>query len=84
MILSLYAVLDKYQKLIKSGGMLSYFEYIGVADIKKSLLLGEKKIEFSKTVEITTEFRNKYEIETATVIVNLPPAYVHHLKIEKE
>ncbi len=77
------SILKKYEKLIKPDGMISYFEYIALADIKKFFLQDKEKAEFSKTLTTTESFRGKFEFETSKVWFNIPPAYVHHLKIEK-
>lgn len=75
-------ILEKYKKLLKPGGIISYFEYIALADIKHFFLSGEKKNKFSKTITTTTSFRNSFEFARGTVFSNVPPARVYHLRID--
>lgn len=75
-------VISHYKRLIKQGGMISYFEYIALAKIKLFFLTGEEKNSFSKTLTTTTGFRRKFEFERDPVIANMPPAYVYHLIVD--
>ena len=75
------AIFDKYNLLIKSGGILSYFEYIGICKIKEFFLIGEEKRNYSKTISTTKNFRKAFEFKTDIILLNVPPAYVHHLKM---
>ena len=61
--------------------MLSYFEYVGVAHLKKLFLKGKEKENFSQLLTTTQEFCKQFEVERDTVVLNIPPAYVHHLKL---
>jgi len=77
------AILKHYEKLIKPDGILSYFEYIALADIKKMFLSGEKLEKYQKVQEVTSMFRAKYEFELVKIFANFPPAYVHFLRINE-
>ncbi|MBD3272864.1 methyltransferase [Candidatus Dependentiae bacterium] len=76
------SILNKYKKLIKPGGIISYFEYIALAKIKLFFLKGDEKQQFSKTITTTTQFRNKFEFDNEKVFANMPPARVYHLRVE--
>jgi len=78
------SILDQYRLIIKDGGMLSYFEYIFISRVKKLFLRGDNKVEFSNNLNIREEFIKKFDFETGKVFLNFPPAYVHHLKIDKK
>lgn len=75
-------VLSRYRKLIKPGGIISYFEYIALAKIKLFFLSGPEKNNFSKTLTTTTSFRREFEFERDHVVANMPPACVYHLLVE--
>ena len=72
-------ILDKYQELIKPGGMISYFEYMFLANIKRIVLSEKEKAESEGTLLNVTEFRNKFKVQRDRVWLNMPPAYVYHL-----
>jgi phosphatidylethanolamine/phosphatidyl-N-methylethanolamine N-methyltransferase len=77
-------IFQKYELLIKSQGMVSFFEYIGLPEIKKIFLNDKDKTEFKKTLALILNFSEKYEIASDKVLANFPPAIVHHCKIFKE
>lgn len=83
-------VLAKYAQLIEKGGVISYFEYIGIASIREiflrmiSLFKDEKETnEYQKFLEIrkiVDEFTQKNVFEETSVFLNVPPARVFYLK----
>jgi len=75
------AILEHYEDIMKPGGMISYFEYMVFPAIKKVFLTADKKTDFIKLHEILNQYRKKYEIDTAKVFKNFPPAYVHNLRM---
>lgn len=77
-------ILDKYKKLIKNNGILSYFEYMWAAGIKKFFLDGHKKLDYLQNLAIKKGFRKSFQFDKDLVLLNIPPAYVYHLQIEKE
>lgn len=77
------AILQHYKTLLKPNGMFSYFEYIASADIKKAFLQGQKKEEYLKNLALTLGFLKKFIFDIDIVLLNIPPAYVYHLKIPK-
>lgn len=76
-------VLEKYKSLTKNGGMLSYIEYVFFAGLKKIFLFGEKKKLFLEKFSAITDFRKQFEIDSDTVFLNIPPATVYHLNINR-
>jgi len=74
-------VLDHMHSLIKSDGVFSYVAYAGIAKVKKSLLWGQKKCEHVIKMEILDQFRERYEIDTKLIFLNVPPIHVYHLRI---
>ncbi|MCK5632352.1 methyltransferase domain-containing protein [bacterium] len=77
------AVLGKYQELIKSNGILSYIEYLGLANLKKIFLMGSKKEIFLQTNKAMSSFRNRFEVDSEVVALNIPPTHVYYLQITK-
>ncbi len=73
-------VLKKYETLVKIGGSLSYFEYIGLEKLKKIFLFGQLACDFKGTLNLKRDFENKYFREIDYVWKNFPPARVLHFK----
>lgn len=78
------SILDKYQELIKSGGIISFIELMWMGKIKKTVLRGKKKREYAKTLDTMSQFRKKFEFTRDAVLRNIPPAHAYHLRIIKE
>ncbi|MFC1842681.1 class I SAM-dependent methyltransferase [Candidatus Dependentiae bacterium] len=74
-------VLDAYKKIIKTGGVLSYFEYMWASGIKKFFLTSEKKQDFLQNVNIRKDFIKQFGFDRDFVFLNIPPAYVYYLRI---
>lgn len=77
------SVLEKYKKLIKDSGIISYFEYIWVSHIKKFFSSGQKKADYVKNISIMKNFIKSFEFDRDFVFLNIPPAYAYHLKVKK-
>jgi len=75
-------IFEHFKKIIKNGGIFSYFEYIALAKVK-ALFTFDRHSDFFKTMSVTKDFRKKYSINRQPVLKNFPPAYIHDLKIEK-
>jgi phosphatidylethanolamine/phosphatidyl-N-methylethanolamine N-methyltransferase len=74
-------VLEKLESLTVKGGFLSYFEYMGLKNLKQTYLFGEQLSDFKKTLLLKQKFANKYCQTTDKIWWNFPPARVIHCKI---
>ena len=68
-----------YVRMLKPGGMFSYFEYMCVLRIRKSISLFGARQRMRKVNSILQDFCNKYRIGRDSVWMNFPPAWVQHL-----
>jgi len=71
----------KFEQLVKSGGFLSYFEYIGLKRVKGIYLSGNQSLDFKRTMVLKHDFAQKYGVEVKRVWWNFPPARVIHCKM---
>lgn len=78
-------ILNHYYQIIKSGGVLSYVEYIALSKMKKFCLWGEDREKHTNKRKIMKSFRKKFGLDTKIIWLNLPlPIHVYHLKINQE
>jgi len=77
-------VMKRYLDLIKKDGVVSYLEYMALAYIKKFFLGSQKQKDFMALHNLLAGFRKLYKTETRNVYFNVPPAYVHHIEINKD
>lgn len=75
-------ILNKLKGLVKKNGHLSYFEYIGLQELKRLLLLGNARLDFKETQNYKKKFADLYCKEVERIWLNFPPAKVIHCKIE--
>ena len=68
------------QRCLKPGGVLSYFEYVGLRRLSRTLMLGEQR----RWIRFVSAYLNRYirahQVDCQTVLPNVPPAYARHLR----
>ena len=75
------SIIDHLTVLIKSGGILSYVAYAGIAELKEPFLWGKKRADHKKKMKRLKHWRSQYLIAKKTIIKNVPPINVYHLEI---
>jgi phospholipid N-methyltransferase len=73
-------IFASYFRLLKPGGVLSYFEYMYVRPAKKLVMRGDEKARLVALDEIMGSYRSRHHIRTDWVFANVPPAWVQHLQ----
>jgi len=73
-------IFEIYFRLLAPGGVLSYFEYMYVRPIRKLVTGGAEKSRLQTLDEIMGAYRSRHHIRTDWVFVNIPPAWVQHLR----
>ncbi len=74
------AVFEHYRQLLKPGGVLSYIEYIGGRALKLQLASGDTVNPIHAVNALVEHELSAHEFRRDTVLRNLPPAWVHHLR----
>jgi phosphatidylethanolamine/phosphatidyl-N-methylethanolamine N-methyltransferase len=74
-------ILNQYLYLCKGNGMISFFEYMALAEIKKFFSSDSARKNLMQTLKVTSVFEHEYEIQVEKVFINLPPAIVHHCRL---
>jgi phospholipid N-methyltransferase len=76
------SILQKLMELLKPGGTLSFFEYIAVR-YARALVSGRADRERLRGIgRAMHAVLDKHEIRREAVILNVPPAWVHHVRRE--
>ncbi len=70
-------VFDLYQEILKPSGCLSYIEYMGGRFLKKTFQPDDA---VSESNAITEKMMDQFEIRKTPVLLNVPPAWIHHLR----
>ncbi len=74
-------VLATYARLLRPGGILSYFEYAGVRRLKQRLVAGAERQRLTAVDRLLRDFLHEHEQDRDLVWANVPPAWVHHLRL---
>lgn len=74
------SIFATYFKLLAPGGTLSYFEYMYVRPLRKLVASKDEKTRLNELDLIANEYLSKYRIGRSWVFVNVPPAWVQHLR----
>jgi phosphatidylethanolamine/phosphatidyl-N-methylethanolamine N-methyltransferase len=70
------------RRAIKPGGVLSYFEYVGLRRLSAALSLGPKRLRIRQVSDYLTDNIRSHQFDRRTVLRNLPPAHARHLRFE--
>lgn len=74
------ALLALFMAHLRPGGVLSYFEYLFIRDMKLALIQNAAEQARLRAVgAVVTEFLGRYPHQEARVAWNLPPAVAHHV-----
>lgn len=74
------SIWEHTRTLIKPQGVISYFSYLGLPDVKKLFLLSEEKEDFNRIQLFMFEQFKAYGIGMKRVWANVPPAAVWYLQ----
>lgn len=69
-----------YFRLLKPGGVLSYFEYMYVRPIRTRVGKASERLRMQALTDVLAEYLTKHRFDTDWVFANLPPAWVQHLR----
>lgn len=72
-------IIEHYKNIIIPGGTMSYFTYPYLSDVRKPFLDPEKKENLEKIEKLLGQV-HAHQVRVKTVLRNVPPARVHHIK----
>jgi phospholipid N-methyltransferase len=73
-------ILEAYSKLLKPGGILSFFQYILIRDAKTLVSFGLERTRLKGVGAAIDSVLREHEFAREWVWPNVPPAWVHHLR----
>jgi len=71
-----------FSRVLKPGGMLSYFEYILVRQLKSPFVSRRERRRLYRVGRVVGSYISKYQVRRQNVFVNVPPAVVRHLRLK--
>ena len=76
-------IFQNFERLIAPGGVLSFFEYVWVRDVKRLFVAQRERRRLARVGSLIGRYLDRYEYRRDTVLINLPPAFVHHLRLKE-
>jgi len=77
-------ILKTLSGLLAPGGTLSFFEYVGVRPVKQTLAGRHERARLTEIGEHLYALLKPHEFHRECVVRNLPPAWVHHVRLTPE
>lgn len=77
------AVFEVIRRVLKPGGVFSYFEYMWLRRTKRALTVGPKRQQIREVSNFLTQTLRRHRFAKSQVYRNFPPAYAHHLKFDE-
>lgn len=74
------SIANTYFRLLKPGGILSYFEYMYVRPIRKVVTRGDERVRITAIDKTLQEHCDRCRIRRDNIWINTPPAWVQHLR----
>ncbi len=74
------SLLEASFRLLDDGGVLSYFEYMYVRPVRRVISRGAEKQRIGGIDDVVADWQTRYRFQRDWVFVNLPPAWVQHLR----
>ncbi len=75
------SLLVMYERLLKPGGVVSFFEYIAIRRAKSAVCGSNDRDRLRGIGRSLHKFLDGREIRRESVLLNIPPAWVHHVRI---
>ena len=76
-----HSIFRSFRRLIKPGGVLSFFEYLWIRDVRRLFVTPRERRRLVRLGSVIDRYLSSYEFRRDTVLVNVPPALVHHLRL---
>lgn len=73
-------IFEIYFRLLASGGVLSYFEYMYVRPLRRLVSRGEERQRLTRLDQIMQPYLARHGFHKNWVFANMPPAWVQHLR----
>ncbi|MCH2201613.1 MAG: methyltransferase domain-containing protein [Fuerstiella sp.] len=73
-------IMEVYFRLLKPGGMLSYFEYMYIRPVRSTMSPGVSGNRIREIHRIVESYFSRHRVARDSVLLNTPPAWVQHLQ----
>jgi phospholipid N-methyltransferase len=75
-------IFKAYTRLLKPGGTLSYYEYVGIRQLTTPFVNRSERRRLSEVGDVVSGYIDSYQVRSQQVLINVPPAVVRHLSLK--
>jgi phospholipid N-methyltransferase len=75
-------IFQVYNRLLKPGGTLSYFEYVLIRHLQTPFVNRQERRRLSLVGRLVDRYIRSCQIRRQRVLMNVPPAVVRHLRLK--
>lgn len=75
-------IFQVYDRLLRPGGTLSYYEYALVRQLKTPFVDRRERRRLFRVGRIVSRYIRAYQVRRERIFVNVPPAIVRHLRLK--
>jgi phospholipid N-methyltransferase len=75
-------IFDAYSRLLKPGGVLSYFEYVLIRHLKTPFSGRKERRRLFRVGRLVGGYIEAFQVRRQQVLMNVPPAVVRHLHMK--
>jgi phospholipid N-methyltransferase len=75
-------IFQVYNRLLRPGGTLSYYEYALVRQLKTPFVDRRERRRLFRVGRIVSRYIRAYQVRRERIFVNVPPAIVRHLRLK--
>ena len=73
-------IFESYFRLLKPGGTLSYFEYMYIRPLRRTLTVGAARRKIAGVNRVVESYLEQHRLRRENTFINFPPAWVQHLR----
>jgi phospholipid N-methyltransferase len=77
------AVFEVMRRVLKPGGVFSYYEYLGLRTTSQALSIGRRRVRIRAVSKFLSQHIHDHQFAAQAVLPNLPPAYARHLRFDR-
>ncbi len=71
-----------YDRLLKPGGTLTYYEYVWIRQLKSPFVDRRERRRLYRVGRVVSRYIRAYQVRRQRVFMNVPPAVVRHLRLK--
>jgi len=75
-------IFASYSRLLKPGGVLTYYEYVLVRQLKTPFVDRRERRRLFRVGRVVSHYIRDFQIRRERIFINVPPATVRHLRLK--